>query len=344
MLFSIIVPVYNVSEYLDECLQSILDQALEIKDGCEVILIDDGSTDSSGEICDRYKINYPDIIRVFHNSNSGLLLTRRFGYKKAIGDYIINCDSDDILEKEALESIKSVILSYDRPDMIIFNYYYYDGKAKALAFENIFTNDKIKCVSKADVLREFMLGNSIVSMCVVSYKRECIVNERDYTYYRNISNGEDSLQKLELFDKAETYVYLNKALYSYRMGSGMTRKFDPNYYFAFKTVIKQVEQRKEQWDLPDFNRLFAIKTLAVSGRAITQSRYHKWKDIKSHVRYLKSVGEDNLFNEEVKTVMSVGKYLQADYVVLVVLLKMKMYIIIVVLLKIKNFIENIKSN
>ena len=97
MLFSIVVPVYNVEKYLEECLDSIMSQAMEIEEGCEVILVDDGSTDSSGEICDRYCKIYQGIIRVFHNTNHGLLYTRRFGYKQTCGEYIVNCDSDDCL-------------------------------------------------------------------------------------------------------------------------------------------------------------------------------------------------------------------------------------------------------
>lgn len=81
MLFSIIVPVYNVEKYLDECLESIVLQIEMFPNACEVILINDGSTDSSGKICDKYKEKYPNIIKVYHNSNQGLLLTRRCGFK-----------------------------------------------------------------------------------------------------------------------------------------------------------------------------------------------------------------------------------------------------------------------
>lgn len=65
MLFSIVVPVYNVEKYLDECINSIIEQSKAIDNDLEVLLIDDGSTDNSGSICDSYENKYPDLIRVF---------------------------------------------------------------------------------------------------------------------------------------------------------------------------------------------------------------------------------------------------------------------------------------
>mgnify|MGYP000482493976 CR=1 FL=1 len=73
-------------------------------------LIDDGSTDTSGRICDTYKDRYPDIVKVFHKPNEGLLATRRFGFKRVSGDYVINCDSDDLLEKRNVKICKKYYL------------------------------------------------------------------------------------------------------------------------------------------------------------------------------------------------------------------------------------------
>lgn len=86
-------------------MNSIIKQILQISESCEIILVNDGSTDSSGEICNRYNAMYPNIVKVFHNSNHGLLMTRRFGYKKAKGEYIVNCDSDDVLESDFFKSL-----------------------------------------------------------------------------------------------------------------------------------------------------------------------------------------------------------------------------------------------
>ena len=151
MLFSIVIPVYNVEKYLDECMQSILLQVETIENDCEILLIDDGSTDTSGRICDIYKDRYPDIVKVFHKPNEGLLATRRFGFKRVSGDYVINCDSDDLLEKEMLKSVKNIILKYKNPDIIFINHNRYDGKEKTIEFENIFSNKHDSLIPRENV-------------------------------------------------------------------------------------------------------------------------------------------------------------------------------------------------
>ena len=86
MLFSIVIPVYNVEKYLNECVESILQQVNTINNDCEILLIDDGSTDSSPILCDMYEEKYPGLIKVFHKENQGLLATRRYGFKRTCGE------------------------------------------------------------------------------------------------------------------------------------------------------------------------------------------------------------------------------------------------------------------
>ncbi|MBQ3164461.1 MAG: glycosyltransferase [Lachnospiraceae bacterium] len=98
VVFSVIVPVYNVEAFLPRCLDSIL------KQGCkkyELIMVDDGSTDSSGRICDEYAERFPQC-RVVHKANGGLASARNAGIKVAQGKYIVFVDSDDYIEKELL--------------------------------------------------------------------------------------------------------------------------------------------------------------------------------------------------------------------------------------------------
>ena len=90
-LFSIIVPVYNASKYLKKCVDTIISQTYE---NIEVILIDDGSTDNSGKICDQYSIN-DKRVKVIHKKNEGVSIARETGVKLATGEYISCIDSDD---------------------------------------------------------------------------------------------------------------------------------------------------------------------------------------------------------------------------------------------------------
>ena len=338
MLFSIVIPVYNVETYLDECLHSILSQATEFKGKCEVLLIDDGSTDRSGKICDEYLEKYPEIIRVFHNTNHGLLWTRRFGFKQVQGDYVINCDSDDLLENEALKRLNSVVKKYKYPDIVIYNHNSYDGKNKMIAFKDIFTTGQDCVVEKEAVLKEYLSRHSIVSVCGKMVKRTCIDVNRDYAAFGRISTGEDTLQSIEFFSHAKTFVYLNQVIYDYRCGSGMTGKFDENYYFTFKRIFEEIEKQKDNWNLVDFDKLFAVKVLQTAGRAITQSRYKKWESTQTQVEYLKQIREDDMFRKNISYLDTIRKKLQKDHAILLKLLQNKMYVMICMMLNIKNFL------
>ena len=98
--YSFIAPVYNAEKYIAECIESILKQG----EGCELILVDDGSTDTSGEICDLYAEQYKRI-KVFHNKNSGPAAARNFGLEKASGNYVIFVDSDDYISGGLIEHL-----------------------------------------------------------------------------------------------------------------------------------------------------------------------------------------------------------------------------------------------
>ncbi|EDP69713.1 Glycosyltransferase [Flavobacteriales bacterium ALC-1] len=103
ILISIIIPVYNVEDYLDRCIESLINQTYK---NLEIILVNDGSKDSSGAICDRYALN-DDRIKVYHIENGGSSIARNYGLKKSKGDYIGFVDSDDWVKPEMFEQLIS---------------------------------------------------------------------------------------------------------------------------------------------------------------------------------------------------------------------------------------------
>lgn len=118
MRFSIVVPVYNVRDYLAECLDSIKHQNYQ---DYEVIIIDDGSTDGGSDICDQY--NKYDNFSVYHQENMGLSKTRNRGIELARGEYIIFIDSDDIILQDSLKNLNSLLLATNNPDVLITEMY-----------------------------------------------------------------------------------------------------------------------------------------------------------------------------------------------------------------------------
>ena len=117
MLFSVIVPIYNVEKYLRRCIDSVLAQSFG---DYELILVDDGSPDNCPAICDEYAEGDARI-KVIHKENGGLVSARQAGIKEAVGDYVFHLDGDDALCDDALESAYSIIHEM-APDIVSFSY------------------------------------------------------------------------------------------------------------------------------------------------------------------------------------------------------------------------------
>jgi glycosyltransferase involved in cell wall biosynthesis len=117
MFVSIIVPVYNVEQYLKECIESILAQTWK---NFEVILVDDGSTDSSGKICDEYS-QKKEFISVIHKKNGGLSSARNAGIDVAQGDYLAFIDSDDVVHPRYLSELVAIVKK-EKADLAACNF------------------------------------------------------------------------------------------------------------------------------------------------------------------------------------------------------------------------------
>lgn len=112
---SVIIPVYNVEQYIEKALDSVIGQTYR---NLEIILVDDGSTDDSGLICDRYE-KIDDRVRVIHKENGGIVSARKAGIRIATGEYAVNLDPDDWIESEAYENVVKII-SEHQPDIVAY--------------------------------------------------------------------------------------------------------------------------------------------------------------------------------------------------------------------------------
>ena len=151
---SVIVPVYNVEKYLKQCLDSIVDQTLE---DLEIVLVDDGSVDSSGTICDEYA-KKDSRIEVIHKANGGLSDARNVGISKAKGRYIGFVDSDDYIKEDMYEILLNLIKKYDADVSICNLYDVIDGNECIRNKEN-----GIREYSRLDILKEVLLDKNIQS-------------------------------------------------------------------------------------------------------------------------------------------------------------------------------------
>lgn len=258
MRFSIIVPVYNVERYIEECLESIKSQSFN---EYEIIVVNDGSNDTSGIICKRFARSNPDMqIRIIDQENKGLLLARRAGICAAEGEYCMHVDGDDAIRQDALELINTTIES-NNPDLILirgsFSRKYTKCQLGALPW-SVKTNG---LQNKLAVLGAFVDGY-IPNLCFKVAKRSCVDHDRGYEEYAGLTIGEDQLQSLYLLDRAEKICYLDEALYYYRQTpSSSTGCYRPGKQTQYGSFKEAVYRQAEKWDERYPGNKFASRAL-----------------------------------------------------------------------------------
>lgn len=248
MFFSIIIPVYNTEEYIEQCMDSVINQ---LESDYEVIIVDDGSPDKAGVICDWYASKDPERIHVIHQANKGLLMARREGIKHSKGKYIMHLDSDDYLRENALNVIKKVLMD-SRADMLFFRSSRQEDFSVPL-IEFPFKNGEVFSGSGKNNLYKLMCeGTKLNNMCLKVTMRDVVDIDRDYSDYKHVNIGEDLLQCLPLVDAAERIVYCEEILYYYRQNmQSITNTYNDRYYSSIRSVLQMNVQYAKKWDLGD---------------------------------------------------------------------------------------------
>lgn len=208
--YSVIVPVYNTSNYLEHAINSVLCQLIE---STEIILVDDGSTDNSLDVCLEYQKKYEKRIVVHHQKNMGQIAAREAGVALAKGEYICFLDSDDLLSPYLLKKIDGILKKREY-DIICYNWEYIniDGKKTGISPSPVFAEGE---VDKESFFKQIVATHRLNSMCLKICRRSLFSEVNFQNMYR-IRNGEDLLETLVLFDNANSIYYLPDNLYFYR--------------------------------------------------------------------------------------------------------------------------------
>ncbi len=228
MKFSILVPVYNVEKYLEQCVESLLNQTY--KGEYEIILVDDGSTDSSGLICDEYKKINPDKIKVVHKKNEGLVSARQSGIEIANGDFSLFVDSDDFVETNLLETVNDCIERTNNPDMVIYSFRYYSNGKTTRRKATLSENETTFSAENKKALYEALISTTfITSLWTKALKTEILKTDpTDYSLYYDKNMAEDWFRSIHLLTSAKKIVYINEPLYNYRTNDlSISRSFRP---------------------------------------------------------------------------------------------------------------------
>ncbi|MFC5531541.1 glycosyltransferase [Cohnella yongneupensis] len=263
---SVIVPVYNVQKFLNECVDSLVAQSLPSK---EIILVDDGSIDESPLIAQQYADQYP-FVKLIHQPNSGVAAARNNGLSYALGEYVIFVDSDDFLELNALELLYTTAKRHDL-DIVRgrSRYCYEDGKPKPIAESGMvepgIVMDGTTYLSKALQVK----GYDIISVINLT-KREYIEAVRlRFTEGANYSDQEFTLKLLT--SGASRVMQLDYGFYWYRQWTGnQTSRPDYKKAIGLSIIIQKMASYVDASNLEATTKKFAYMTVSIAGYHLSQ--------------------------------------------------------------------------
>lgn len=290
MRYSFVLPIYNVGRYLERCIRSILEQ--EIQD-YEIILVNDGSKDNSGKICDDFE-KMDHRIRVIHKENGGLSDSRNVGIEVAKGDYLLLIDSDDYIDKNLLKEIDKVIENYPDVDIIQFEYYIdYNGKIEGEDQETY-----IKELRGKEICNSYLKSTGFVHTAWNKVYRKHLFDEIRYPVRRL---SEDIATTYKIYDKSNLGILINKKLYYYVvrsnsiMGTGTIQLrrdsfsgFCENYeYFSSKYDYELADVA--EWYVKKCLRLFAILSTMTNSSEKIQLMNEIKSEIKKKSKFVRDI-------------------------------------------------------
>lgn len=241
-MISIIVPVYNMSKYLKNSINSILDSKYQ---DFELIIINDGSTDSSLKICKEFA-KMDNRISIINQEKSGVSVARNRGIENSNGEWIIFIDSDDMITNDYLDKI-IYYYSIDS-DIIIFEFYNDLIKTNGSNHHKIYNNPSNIFISKAFKGESlFNNGNSnLRSSCAKAYKRDFIM-KNNIRFIKNLSMGEDMLFNINCYMKANSIIYQGDIVYNYVIRKdSATHKYmnnmldvDKLFFYSLRKILEE---------------------------------------------------------------------------------------------------------
>ncbi len=266
---SVIVPVYNVERYIRNCLDSLLNQSFR---NWEAILVDDGSPDRSGDICEEYAAR--DFrFKVVHKENGGLSSARNAGLPLASGDYIFFLDSDDFLHPETLDKLVTIAINTDadivqccfiRGSEVTFSPIDIGGKISIYDNHTIFTSFAAKIITCGKLYRRYVIGE-------IRFP-EGLINEDDFTTWK-------------FYYRAKRIVITTSPFYYYTVNPGSimaNQKRKPNlrYFDAYRERISFFQTTKEL-DLEAVSRVQWMKSLIMlySNKQLTDKERREVKSL-----------------------------------------------------------------
>lgn len=263
---SIILPVYNVAPYLDRCLNSIINQTYS---NIQIVLVDDGSTDDSGELCEQW-VRQDNRIEVVHKANGGLSSARNKGMERAVGKYIFFIDPDDWIVDGALSKIWEDIEKNNFPDIVKYNFtrHYLDGtenKFFSCAEPGYYNKKQIEERIFLDVIGPQYFTQKkdfLISAWSHIYRREFLSSNKLTFVSERLVVSEDWVFNVGAYALAQTLYIADNAYYIYDIREGsLTQKYINDLHEKRKTMYKSIYTFLDEHGLLSecvLNRLYSM--------------------------------------------------------------------------------------
>lgn len=302
-LISVIVPVYKVEKYLEKCIESIIKQTYT---NLQIILVDDGSPDNCGKICDEYAKK--DLrIEVIHKANGGLSDARNVGISKAKGRYIGFVDSDDYIKEDMYEILLNLIKKYDADVSICNLYDVIDGNECIRNKEN-----GIREYSRLDILKEVLLDKNIQSYAWNKLYEKELFDEIKYPIGKKY---EDIGTTFYVFEKCNKIVVTSEPEYYYlKRSDSLVNNVTESTILDYTEIIIQryLYIKQNIKELRKYNNYYLAKTLITAHNDIEnlenisegmQQRYKKLYELVLEIIKSNNKDIDELFSEEQKSAL-----------------------------------------
>lgn len=240
---SVVIPVYNVERFLKECVDSVLNQTYS---DFEIILVDDGSTDNSGSLCDDY-LSQDNRIKVIHRENGGLSAARNTGMDSATGEYIYFLDSDDYIEACTFEHLVNVAES-ENADMVFFDgYVFYDecyDECEDDGLVDRYNRRRQYSTSRGrQVLYDLLENEEYRTAVPLTFTRTEYLRNNKLRFYEGILH-EDELFTFQVFNANGMIAHCHKQLYARRIrpASIMTSSGAERRYISMLTIYNELAE------------------------------------------------------------------------------------------------------
>lgn len=287
---SVIIPAYNVEKYICKGVESVINQTYK---NIEIVIVDDGSTDNTYNVVK--KIANSDIrIKVFQKINGGVSSARNFGLKVANGRYAIFLDSDDWLEKNAVEYLMKLVIQYGKNNLVCCDRYWIscNDKSKGLKRTKPFINTGIEKKSANDALLSTGTGKyNLQSACYKLFDLEKIKNNSIY-FNEIIYYGEDGLFVFEYLKQTNGFIYSAIGLWNIleRPGSATNTGYNPKMLTAITAVKTMLNYTNNDEILESRLRLYLIERIQeIIDSVLKINRFKDVLDFQKRIREEKKV-------------------------------------------------------